>query len=78
MSNYPKYDKYSKAKKKKKPGIYERLVTFFQNSRRILKIASKPKRKEYFLVFKICIIGLVLLGAVSYVIQLILSIIPFS
>ena len=78
MSNYPKYDKYSQVNKKKKPGYYERIVTFFQNTKRIMKIANKPKRKDYFLVFKICTIGIVLLGAVSYVIQLIFSIVPIG
>ncbi|MFX1500480.1 MAG: protein translocase SEC61 complex subunit gamma [Promethearchaeota archaeon] len=77
MSAYPKYDKYNKAKKKKKPGIYERLVNFFRNTRRIIKVASKPKRKDYFLVFKICIIGILILGVVSYVIQSIFSILTF-
>ena len=76
MSNkYPKYDKYQKYDKKKKPGLYERLKGFFLNTKRILKIAHKPTRKEYWTVFKICIIGLVILGAVSYVIQLIFTLI---
>ena len=69
---YPKYDKYEK---KKKPSLYERFGIFFQNSKRILKIANKPGRKDYFLVFKICAIGLVIFGALSYVIQLIFTII---
>lgn len=75
MSNYPKYENYSKTNKQKKPGLYERLVTFFQNAKRIMKIANKPTRKDYFLVFKICAIGIVVLGALSYVIQLIFTII---
>ena len=75
MSNYPKYDKYTQFEKKKKLSYYERLGLFFQNSKRILKIANKPGRKDYFLVFKICMIGLALLGAVSYAIQLIFSVI---
>ena len=74
MSNYPKYDKYSRINKQKKPGLYERLATFFQNAKRIIKIANKPKRKDYMLVFKICAIGIVILGALSYVIQLIFSV----
>lgn len=74
MSNYPKYDKYTQANKKKKSGYYERIATFFQNTKRIIKIANKPSRKDYFLVFKICAIGIVLLGAVSYVLQLIFSV----
>ncbi|MFX0136144.1 MAG: protein translocase SEC61 complex subunit gamma [Candidatus Hodarchaeota archaeon] len=74
MSNYPKYDKYTSNNKQKKPGLYERLTNFFQNSKRIIKIANKPKRKDYFLVFKICLIGIVLLGVVSYIIQLIFAV----
>ena len=74
MSQYPKYEKYAKSEKQKKPGLYERLVIFFQNTRRIMKVASKPKRKDYFLVFKICAIGVVILGALSYVVQLIFSV----
>ncbi len=75
MSNYPKYENFSKINKQKKPGLYERLVTFFQNSKRIIKIANKPKKKDYFLVFKICAIGILILGALSYVIQLIFTIV---
>jgi protein translocase SEC61 complex gamma subunit len=79
VSNYPKYEKYTQSDQGKKPGIYERLGIFFQNSKRILKIANKPNRKDYFLVFKICAIGLVILGALSYVIQLIFSVaLPFG
>jgi len=48
---------------------------FFQNTKRIVKIANKPDRKEYFTIFKICAIGLALLGVVSYVIQLIFTVI---
>ena len=71
---YPKYEKYAKKSKQEKPGLYGRIVNFFQNSKRIIKIASKPKRKDYFLVFKICAIGIVILGALSYIIQLIFSV----
>ena len=74
MSSYPKYEKYSKLDQKKKPGLYERLSLFFQNAKRILKIANKPTRKDYFLVFKICGIGILILGALSFVIQLIFSV----
>ena len=73
-TKYPKYEKYSKYQKKKKESIYQRLMYFFKNSKRILKIANKPDRKEYWLVFKICGIGLVVLGVLSYVIQLIFSV----
>lgn len=75
MSNYPHYDKYSKYDKGKKLSIYERLGVFFQNTKRIIKIANKPDRKEYILIFKICGIGLLVLGALSFVIQIILTIV---
>jgi len=70
-SQYPKYEKYQKTQKQ---SYYQRLVGFINDSKRVLKIANKPSRKEYFLVFKICSIGLVLLGVLSYVIQLIFSV----
>jgi protein translocase SEC61 complex gamma subunit len=75
MSNYPHYEKYSKYDKGKKLSIYERFGVFFQNSKRIIKIANKPNRKEYLLIFKICGIGLLVLGALSFVIQIIWTII---
>jgi protein translocase SEC61 complex gamma subunit len=69
---YPQYEKFDKGKKLT---FYERITLFFQNSKRIIKIANKPTRKDYFLVFKICAIGLVVLGVLAYVIQLIFSIV---
>jgi len=73
--SYPKYDRFSEYDKKKKPSLYNRMGIFFQNTKRIVKIANKPDRKEYFTIFKICAIGLALLGVVSYVIQLIFTVI---
>ncbi len=69
-----KYPKYENFQQKKKQSYYDKLSDFYRNSKRILKIANKPNRKEYFLVFKICGIGLVVLGVLSYVIQLIFSV----
>jgi len=76
-NNYPKYEKYAKYEKGKKLSLWERIGMFFQNSRRIMKIANKPGRKDYFLVFKICAIGILVLGVLSYVIQLIWTLINF-
>jgi len=75
--NYPGYEKYAKFDKGKKLTLYERIGVFFQNTRRIIKIANKPSRKDYFLVFKICAIGILILGALSYVIQLIWTFVNF-
>jgi protein transport protein SEC61 subunit gamma-like protein len=76
MSRYPKYEKYEKYDNEKSKGLYERLVTLFKNIKRVLKIANKPKRKDYLTTFKIVIIGLLILGGLSYVLQLIFQIIP--
>ena len=75
MSEYPHYEKYSKYDKGHKLNIYERIGVFLQNTKRIMKIANKPDRKEYLLIFKICAIGLLVLGALSYIIQLIWTVI---
>ena len=74
-SSYPKYEKYDKYKQTQKPTIIERIMIGFNNTKRVLKIANKPDRKEYFLTFKICAIGIVILGALSYVLQLIFSVV---
>jgi protein translocase SEC61 complex gamma subunit len=72
-NNYPKYAKYEQYEKGKKLSLWERFGVFFRNARRIMKIANKPGRKDYFLVFKICAIGILVLGVLSYVIQLIFT-----
>ena len=78
MSNsYPKYEKYERYEKGKKLSLYERIGVFFQNSRRIFKIANRPNRKDYLLVFKICAVGILILGVISYVIQLIWTLVNF-
>ncbi len=47
--------------------------SFLQSTKRIIKVATKPSTKDYWLVTKICLIGMVILGAISYVIQLLFS-----
>ena len=76
-NNYPKYAKYEQYEKGKKLSLWERFGVFFRNARRIIKIANKPGRKDYFLVFKICAIGILVLGVLSYVIQLLWTLINF-
>ena len=77
MSDYPKYAKYEKYKKAKKPSYGERFKEFWQSTKRVLKVATKPTRKEFMTVFKICTIGIVILGVLSYVLQLIFSMIGY-
>ena len=52
-----------------------KLQKFFLNSKRILKISVKPTRKMYFSILKVCLIGITIVGALSYVIQLIVHVI---
>ena len=51
------------------------LQKFFLNSRRILKISVKPTRKMYGSILKVCLIGIAIVGALSYIIQLISNVI---
>ncbi|WXG45344.1 MAG: protein translocase SEC61 complex subunit gamma [Candidatus Atabeyarchaeum deiterrae] len=45
--------------------------SFFSNARRILKIASKPKRKEVWTTTKVVALGALLIGLFAFVIHLI-------
>lgn len=51
-----------------------RFKTFWKNTKRIAKISKKPSKKEFWLVVKICLVGMAILGGLSYVIQLISAI----
>ena len=51
-----------------------RLQKFFLNSKRILKISVKPTRKMYGSILKVCLIGIAIIGALSYILQLIANI----
>ena len=73
--SYPKYEKYSKYVKKHKESYYDRLIKLFKNIKRILIIANKPSRKEYWMVAKIILVGITNLGALFYVIQLIFTVV---
>ncbi|GAB4308869.1 MAG: hypothetical protein Kow0069_07470 [Promethearchaeota archaeon] len=56
------------------PQEKSKLGRFWQNTRRIAKISKKPSKKEFWLVVKICLVGLAILGGLSFVIQLIAAI----
>ena len=56
---------------KSESSIKARIVRFYQSTKRIVKVATKPSKKDYWLVTKICLIGMVVLGAIPYVVQLI-------
>ncbi len=52
-----------------------KIQKFWLNTRRILTIATKPTRKEYWTMMKICLIGMAIIGGLSYIVQLITSVI---
>ena len=44
---------------------------FIADTKRILKISKKPSKKEFGLTLKITLVGLLITGGISYIIQLI-------
>lgn len=48
---------------------------FILESKRIFTIARKPTKKEYNMTLKICLIGLLIIGGLAFIIQLIATII---
>jgi protein transport protein SEC61 subunit gamma-like protein len=59
-----------------KLNIMENLRSFIANSRRVLVIAKKPDRKEFETMAKVTGIGIVIVGAIAYVIYLIFAFLP--
>jgi protein translocase SEC61 complex gamma subunit len=53
--------------------VYGKMKSFLTNSRHIIDISYKPQRKEYDRSAKIIIIGILLLGAMGFIIALIIS-----
>jgi len=53
----------------------ERARNFIHQCVRMLKIATKPNKSELWLSIKICFLGILAVGAIGYVIQLISSLI---
>jgi protein translocase SEC61 complex gamma subunit len=47
------------------------LKSFFESASRLLKLATKPGRTELWLSIKICFIGIVAIGGIGFVIQLV-------
>ncbi|MHA1613930.1 MAG: protein translocase SEC61 complex subunit gamma [Candidatus Thorarchaeota archaeon] len=49
--------------------------SFINDSRRILKLATKPSRNELWTSTKISLLAMVLVGALSFIIQVIMTLI---
>jgi protein translocase SEC61 complex gamma subunit len=45
--------------------------SFLSSARRLMKVAKKPGRDELWLSIKICLLGVLVIGALGYIIKLI-------
>ena len=49
--------------------IKGKISSFVQNAIRVLKLATKPKKEEFWTVAKITGLGIIVLGLVGYVVD---------
>jgi protein translocase SEC61 complex gamma subunit len=49
--------------------------TFWENTKRIVKLAQKPTRSEMWMQLKISLLGLFVVGTVGFIIRLIFSVV---
>jgi len=75
--SYPKYEKY-RTKKKDDRTLYEKSVDLLTSMKRVIKVANKPDWEIYRRTMLIVMVGILLLGGISYVIQLILTVVPLG
>jgi protein translocase SEC61 complex gamma subunit len=54
------------------------LGVFWENTKRIIKLAKRPTRKEMWMQFKISMLALFAVGAVGYVIKLVFNFLPHA
>ena len=55
--------------------LENRVKTFWANSKRVIKMARKPTVKEMRLILRITGLGVVVIGAVGFVVKLIIGLI---
>ncbi|TFG10411.1 protein translocase SEC61 complex subunit gamma [Candidatus Thorarchaeota archaeon] len=48
---------------------------FINDSRRILKLATKPSRKELWMSTKITLLAMVLVGMLSFIVQVLMTLV---
>jgi protein translocase SEC61 complex gamma subunit len=52
-----------------------KIQRFWLETKRIFTISKKPTRKEFNAMLKICLIGMAIIGGLSFVVQLISSVV---
>lgn len=54
------------------------LRSWLTSSYRLLKTASKPSKTEFWLLLRVCILGVVVVGIVGFLIRFVFTIIRFK
>ncbi len=47
---------------------WQKLKSFFKESRRVLRVTKKPNKEEFMTVFKVTAIGTLIIGAMGFII----------
>lgn len=55
-------------------GVFEKLSSFLQSTKRVLVIASKPESRDYLAMVKVTGIGIAIIALIGFIIKLIFSI----
>lgn len=55
--------------------MVNKIKEFFESSKRILLIAKKPGKKEYWAMAKIVGIGMIVIGVIGFIVRIIMNII---
>jgi len=54
-----------------KSGIFYKLKRFWHECRRVLKVTRKPTKEEFKLIVKVSGVGILIIGAIGFIIQMI-------
>jgi protein translocase SEC61 complex gamma subunit len=54
------------------------LRSFLSSTRRLMKLAVKPRRDELWISIRICVLGVIVIGVLGYIIKIISSLIQGS
>ena len=53
----------------------DKIMSFINRSKRVLNVSHRPRRQEYMMMAKTVAVGMVLIGAVGFVITIVFSVI---
>jgi len=58
--------------------LAENLKAFFEKSKRVWLVLKKPSRKEFEMVAKVSAIGVLVLGAIGFLVSIIIKVLFFK